>query len=243
MSMKVCFCTMVYERLNVFEIFCLGIERNKKLLKKRGIDTEVVVIGSNSRSHKKLCDKYGYHYYGKSNSPLGSKFNESTKRAKKFAPDYIISLGSDDIIGDALLDSYIVYMNEGIDHINVSSFYMFDMISKQLIYWKGYQGARQNESAGIARCVSKRICDLLKWQLWDGERGRGLDGSMSNKLRGIDHTEKTHKGYFSLDIKDDLSVTPFRAFYECANIKNARKFLEKNISKKEVELLYADQES
>src|SRR6478736_8593969 len=59
-----------------------------------------------------LCEKYGIAWMMYKNEPLGEKKNAGLQKAKEFDFDYLMEIGSDDIVLNELLEDYKKYIGE-----------------------------------------------------------------------------------------------------------------------------------
>lgn len=101
--MRLLFFVAVWKRPAITEICFKGLNR----LKKSGLFPLDVLAVISEDSMKRLCKKYGIDYVFYKNEPLGEKKNFGLTYAmqhKKF--DYLIELGSDDLLKTELLEVY-----------------------------------------------------------------------------------------------------------------------------------------
>lgn len=226
-KIKIAICSAVWKRPAVFEMFAKGI---KILMEKTEIEYKVFISGSEGSLSKKMVEKYGFTYIEIPNDPLAAKVNAATYAAQFFNPDYILCIGSDDIISPELMKVYETYMRKGIDFIGVTDFYFYDTTSKQAAYWGGYRDERRKgHTAGAGRLISKRLMALWDWGPWENKDSKVLDNSMQNKMRNTPHTIEIfslkEKGVFALDIKSATNMTPFKlwdntSYIDAGLIKN-----------------------
>ena len=201
----------VWKRPEVFAMFAEGIH----ILKKQNIvDIEVIISGSEGEVSRTMVEKEGFRYIECPNVPLATKVNLPVLAARNLNVDYVLCLGSDDIISPELMKLYKSYMRKGIDYIGVTDFYFYDIASKRAAYWGGYREAyRKGETAGAGRLISGRLMSLWKWAPWDIKHSKGLDRSMQLKLRTTPHTKAVFslkaKKVYALDIKSGTNMTPF----------------------------------
>jgi len=73
-----------------------------------------------------LCKKYGIDFLMHDNEPVGMKKNAGLQEVLKKDFDYLIELGSDDLILNGLLDCYEPAMKEGLDFFGTRDLYMVD---------------------------------------------------------------------------------------------------------------------
>lgn len=114
--MRLLFFLAVWKRPEITEICFMGLNR----LKKTGlypIET-LAVISENSMIP--LCKKYGIDYVYYKNEPVGEKKNFGLTEAFKKKWDYLVELGSDDLLKNELLEIYKPYLGTrallGINH-------------------------------------------------------------------------------------------------------------------------------
>jgi hypothetical protein len=157
---------------------------------------------------------------------------------KKFNPDAVTIVGSDDLIDKHLLKFYNEKLEKGYLMLGIKDFYIYDAERRKLAYWRGYgklnDAHRMNETIGLARCLSRPLLDKLNFNIWnDLNISRNLDGAMTTRLKevGIYPVSETkmpyiylknrlygagHLGYklkeiegFAIDIKTKTNVTSF----------------------------------
>lgn len=210
--------TAIWQRHEVFEVFKQGIERIKE---HTDLEIEVVCVGSEGKKSANLCKDY--HYVPFKNKPLSNKWNAGMLKMKELNVDYVLCLGSDDLVSNSLIDKYKEAMEFGYDFIGLLDCFIYDSETNDLRFWVGYNGIRVGETAGIGRCLSKRLLDIFEWQPWEDAHDRGLDGTMFNKLKKIPHTQKVFgclkDSIFAVDIKDSLSMTSFKHFEQYPKFK------------------------
>jgi len=135
-----------------------------------------------------LCREYGFMYLERPNEPLGHKFNEGLRVFKNIDVDYIIIMGSDDLISNNLIEAYMPFMKKRKDVIGILDIYFYDILEKQLHYLSGYglrpqDKHRKGESLGLARCIKRDVVERLGWQLWMNGINKGLDWTMTQRLK------------------------------------------------------------
>ena len=161
-----------------------------------------------------MVSKHGFWYIEIPNDPLAVKMNSTVLLAKTLYVDYILGVGSDDIITPELMNLYKESMESRIDYIGVLDFYFYDTVSKKSSYWGGYREAyRKGHLCGAGRLISKRLLDKWNWQPWEVRHNKILDTSIQEKLKHTPHTTKAfslkENGIYALDIKSSTNMTPF----------------------------------
>jgi hypothetical protein len=212
-KIKLAIVTSVWKRPEIFEMFAKGV--NNLINKCNNFEITIVVSGSEWLESHKMVTDHGFTYIEVPNEPLAAKVNASTYACKKLNIDYVICVGSDDIISPELLNEYEKYMRKGIDFIGVTDCYFYDVTSKKSLYWGGYtENYRKGHTVGAFRALSARILSLWDWMPWENRDSNGLDRSMQDKLKKTPHSIHTFNmkslGLFALDIKSSTNMTKFR---------------------------------
>lgn len=186
-----------------------------------------VVAGSERELSKNLVEKHNFLYIEIPNQPLAEKVNAPLLIAKDLNVDYVLCLGSDDIIHPDLMLKYIELMKKGFDFIGILDFYFLEIESKKTSYWGGYRDFRRiGHTCGAGRILSKNLLNQWSWHIWENKQSNVLDNSMQDKLSTTKHTSCTFKlkdyDLYGLDIKSSVNMTPF-ALWDNTN------YIEKNI--------------
>ena len=199
--MKITILTAFWKRPEVLKIFIRSIE-----LLRESVDVDLVAVGS----ERDLIPEWATFVKYK-NMPLSNKWNAGLKKCKD--SDYVIILGSDDIIDISLLKEMIKVMEKGIDFIYLTDFYLYNIKSRSGMYWGGYVDKRKGEGSGVGRCISKSLLKLLKYKLWPNGLERGLDAGMMEMLSGLDYSKEgislKETQSFGIDVKGEDNLTKF----------------------------------
>jgi len=219
-KIKVAIISAVWKRPEVFDLFAIGIKRLQKI---PSIKITVIISGSEGRTSRTMVQRHGFNYVEIANDPLGAKMNSAAIKAKEFKPDYVLCLGSDDIISPELMSVYERYMREKYDFIGVTDFFFYDLVTRQALYWAGYREAyRRGYTCGAGRLISRRLMEAWNWRPWEIKHSRGLDHSIQQKLNSIHHSSVTfsllEESVFALDIKSSTNMTPFRMWDNACEI-------------------------
>jgi hypothetical protein len=204
--------TGVWQRPEVFEIFAKGVDH---LIKNSDFNYHVIVAGSEGEQSRKMVESKGYIYLEVPNTPLAAKMNATTLKARELGCDYVLCLGSDDVIHPTLMSQYANRIEAEIDFIGVTDFYFYDIESKRSLYWGGYREKyRKGATAGAGRLISARLMAKWNWQPWENKHSHILDNSMEDKLKAlpdvkIETFSLESTGSFALDIKSSTNMTPF----------------------------------
>jgi ABC-type polysaccharide/polyol phosphate transport system ATPase subunit len=144
-------------------------------------------IGDKSRT---ICEDEGFHYFEYENQPMSEKWQHGLEMTKKYNPDGVIIMGSDDIITKEIIDFYVEKINLGYLLIGIKDFYIYESSIKKLVHWRGYgelnDAHRMDETIGLGRCLTRPLLDKIKFDVWGGlDLKRNLDGAMTNRLKEV----------------------------------------------------------
>lgn len=213
--MRIAITTMMYKRHNIFEMFAKNFVYLRDSVKPLGIELICVCAGSDGKAGELLCEKYGIHYKETPNKPLGRKANLRLAYTRTFNPEYVIFLGSDDMMSLTDLLLKIEKIREGYEFIAPMDIYFLDSNTKRALYAPGYKGRkREGENMAVGRCISSKILDNINWVMFNSKKNIGLDGS-SNKILSRAGKGKAFLYWHSegdtciYDVKSDVGMSTF----------------------------------
>lgn len=210
--MKIVITTMIWKRPNVFRVWATAVTRIIKTFKDQ--EFEVLVAGSEGNKSKKLADSWGFHYLETPNQPLGLKANLRLKTCEKLNPDYVLFLGSDDLMCTDTFSFILDKMKKGFDEIAPMDLYLYKVINGMLIYSEGYINHRKGERLAIGRALHKDVLNRINWKMWSNDIKIGLDGNSRNHLDG--HVKNPHYYWLKennlmiVDLKTEVNLSKFR---------------------------------
>jgi len=137
-----------YKRLPILKICLDGIKRLKAAHK----DIEFVPFCVYSNDDEgALLKKYNVSSLKFCNDFLGAKKNAGLKALMGLKWDYMMEIGSDDLVNDKLIDVYRPYFNEGEESFGVSSCYFVDAMTGRVAFWIN------NYAIGAGRCIKRSV--------------------------------------------------------------------------------------
>jgi hypothetical protein len=196
----------VWRRPEITELCFMGIERMKK---HSAYNIEAFAVISEPGMIQ-LCNKYGIKWFMTDNYPLGKKKNTGLRAAERFDFDYLMEIGSDDLITNDLLTQYLDYFGK----------YDFFGIT-DAAYIESETGAcrrltTDKSTYGAGRIISRKILNQMNWTLWSDSLNRGLD---NNSLYNIETKTKVkyHKVKHQdvpgvIDVKSSENLWKFNYF-------------------------------
>lgn len=162
----------VWRRPEITELCFMGIDR---LRKHPAYNIQALAVISEPEMIP-LCTKYNVKWIMTDNFPLGRKKNKGLIETSNFEFDYLMEIGSDDLITNELLDSYIPYFHK-YDFFGISDAAYIEsenLACRRLIFHKSTYGA--------GRCMSRRLLEDMNWNIWDNNLQRGLDNNSTLRI-------------------------------------------------------------
>jgi hypothetical protein len=83
-----------------------------------------------------LCEKYGIHWTMAENKPVGRKKNAGLNEAFKYEWDYLLEIGSDDLLRNDILELYAPLMEKGLPVFGTNRLVFYDSITGQARNYK-----------------------------------------------------------------------------------------------------------
>ena len=215
---KVALLTTIWKRADVTRLVLnhynnLDTSPDIKLIK--------LAVGSEGKDSRELCESTGWDYLEYENRPLSKKMQAGLHALKPTKPDFIITVGSDDILTTD-------YFQKIIDRCpfdgctGIYDFWFLELIRQRMGYWSEMNrstpfGGGYVRTLGAGRCYSRKILEDLNWKLWSHDCNSGLDGlaemKMLNELRKKPTCYSLQNiGSFALDIKSGRNLWNFNDY-------------------------------
>lgn len=143
---------------------------------------------------------YGFDFVEAQNEDLGKKMNKGIERALTMNFDYLMNLGSDDIITKELFEMYKPYFEEKKPLFGCSKVTFIDSDTKEA-KTKDYK-----TMMGAGRCIRK---DILQKYVGKGLYDNGIKGGLdTNSLQKFSCTHEIIENDPALiiDIKSDVNI-------------------------------------
>lgn len=192
--MKLLIYLAVWKRPEITEICFMGINRLRESF---DIDAFAVI---SEEEIKPLCDRYNVKYCTYKNHPLGEKKNYGLRQALKLDWDYVIEIGSDDLIKDELIKLYEPLFGE-YHLIGASEFIHLNSKTQECRKFK-------STIHGAARAISRQTVERFP-ELWHNSLNRGLDKNSHFKLVSAGIPSKRVGGPLVIDIKSEVNIWKF----------------------------------
>lgn len=173
----------------------MGINRLKGL----GVHDIQALAVISEEEMKPLCEKYGVEWCFYKNQPLGEKKNFGLSVALQKDFDYLIEIGSDDV----LKNEYLNFFPWNLPVMRMSDFLILDSKTKAC---RRISGKIPKYGTGIA--IRK---DCLPEKIWHDKATKGLDNSLMMRMAVNGVMQKWFKSEepLSIDIKSDVNIWKF----------------------------------
>lgn len=148
--MRIVFFLACWKRPEITELCFMGLKRLMKYKTEFKCSAFAVI---SEEIMIPLCKKYGIEFLMFENDPVGMKKNAGLTEVLKKDFDYLIELGSDDLICNELLDCYYPLMKSGEDFFGSRNLLLIDATNGNCreLDWDG------DLPQGLGRCMSKKL--------------------------------------------------------------------------------------
>jgi hypothetical protein len=160
-----------------------------------------------------VCLEHGFDTIYKKNTPVSEKLNLAIQYSRSFDYDYLMNLGSDNLIHPDIFNLYQPYFDKQADFFGISNFYAYDLISKKALFLKQYNN---NKCVGAGRMMSKNLIRMMfmaKQPVYDRDINRGMDVNSSRRITsftGIRNISiEPGKSPMIVDLKNDVNINSF----------------------------------
>ena len=199
--------TAVWQRHELTEIvlFYYG-----KLAARSKGKISLLAVGSEGDRSKVMCENNGWKYIERSNDPVSYKWSALTEEAKNMDFDFIIIVGSDDLLSLSLIKYYDkVYSRDTPYMLGLTDLYFYMIRTKKSYHFHGYPSLK---TIGAGRCISRSILERVNWRPWHTYTiQRGLDSRCSSHLNRMGVKEvgvrMADTRGVAIDIKHTFSIT------------------------------------
>jgi hypothetical protein len=199
---KVLIFLAVWKRPEITEICFMGLER---LRKKFGVQAFAVI---SEEPMIPLCEKYGVDWCMHENDPLGTKKNFGLTQAMKKDFDFMIEIGSDDLLKDGIFELYPFDR----DVMALKDFIMINSEDGECRRLRD-----RDANFGLGRAISRKALESCKckdgvYRLWGERHSHGLDNNSTFRLAGKGFLEKRYASAepLAIDIKSAVNIWPFQ---------------------------------
>ena len=172
------------------------------------------------------------------NSQLGKKLNDGIEYASRFEYDYIMNMGSDDLIHPGLIDLYLPFMKAQVPIIGISSLYFLTK-NEDPIFFFYYNSPHVIGAARMIHISVVQRVNLIKGSVYSVDIRRNMDTNSARRMYECGYNQKSiYKGDFPyiIDIKSDVNINSFQHITREVNHDRYRR-VKATILKREFEVL------
>lgn len=191
----------VWKRPEITEICFMGLSRLKK---KFGVDAFAVISES---SMIPLCKKYGVDWCMHENHPLGAKKNFGLTQVMKKNFDFLIEIGSDDLLKNEIMELYPFDR----DVLGLRDFVILNSEDGEC-----RRLTDRDAKFGVGRAISRDAISKFgdvngNYKIWGDRYTSGLDNNSSLALASKGCMEKRFASIepLAVDIKGPENIWPF----------------------------------
>lgn len=193
----------VWKRPEITELCFRGIER-LRMHPDFEIDTLAVI---SEPEMVDLCRKYKINFTIHANEPLGKKKNAGLHCAREHEFEYLMEIGSDDLILNELLDSYKEFISQGVDFFGIrdAGYICSETGSCRRL-------ATNNATYGAGRMISRKLLERCNFTLWRDHLSKGLDNFSVFALmkHGVEYKKVKAMDFPGvIDVKGPDNIWPF----------------------------------
>jgi len=196
-----------YGRPLITEICFNNLKRSVDSFASRGVTLSPAATVSDDEN-RQLCKLYDIPYYALPNKPIGMKLDAAIEFIREdYDFDYLMSLGSDNIITERGVEMLTDEMQKG---ALVSGF-------KDMVFIQGDRMKLYNSTTmfGAGRIINSFVLDYTMKRVGQmyGDKDRGLDGASFRSMKRAGCTGFNYlKGYGIIDIKTSDNINSFEAY-------------------------------
>lgn len=210
--MKILITCAVWKRPEIFQIMTAGLQRMRTLMDALGVETQVVFVldptDEENCTHvynMQSTDSTILHTLISNDMPLGERMNRMMFDIDGVDYDYMMQMGSDDLITDAGVLAMMGYAFEGCPFFGFSQIYFVNPKTERMM------AIRTPNTFGAGRMISKALIDETR-VLWDSNQRSGLDNMMQANVYGATQVMPVIVNTWRpqvFDIKSDVNINKY----------------------------------
>lgn len=162
--MKVLIYITVWKRPEITDLTYLGLDRVQHILREEGIESDVLVISSEDY-HTEKAKNRGYKVIEVENFPVGNKMNLGMQEALKYEWDYLMEMGSNNLLSNMYIRAFAAACKEGFKCFGSGKFYAIqENKSKVHIFHIKGRGTFGGVGRGFKREILESVTDNKYWK-------------------------------------------------------------------------------
>ena len=206
--MKIGIVTINYNRPRILDLWLASIDRLRKDV---GWFPAVVV---SERGDADACADHGVHHIYQENEPVSFKWNTGVQWLMDQGVDYVMIVGSDDIVSNELMKNIWAAAEQGYDVIGVDKLCFYGNI-------RGRSGLliplHQRHMLGVCKTISRSVLEPINGVVCPTGRGSGMDALVSKTIAPYVKSTKIVDGLV-VDVKSRRNIN--KLSYWAAKVKH-----------------------
>lgn len=195
--MRLGICTINHGRQKILHLYLASIKRLRE-----NVEDEIVVVVVSGEEDKDLCGRYDVHHITRPNKPTSVKWDVGCAWLREQEVNYVMILGSDDVVSTPLMLNILHEMRNGYSVIGIKEIFFYGTYGR-------YNGLLLRfickKISGVAKTISKEIMDKIDWKICYIERNHGMDALITKRTRPHIKTEKIVEG-ICVDVKSEHNM-------------------------------------
>ena len=200
-----CFITANYMRPRILRLWCAGVQRLRREI---GYHFPAVVVSE--EEDQLICQQNNIKHIYQQNEPVSEKFNTACRYAQTQNVDYVVIIGSDDIVSTDTMNRLWDEMDTGYDVIGITNVYFYAATGPHMGQMLQLKGTRM---LGTCKCVNKRVLDKIGWRPWIKKKNWGLDSVASKAIVPHTDTWKQISEVKVFDCKSRVNMNKYSHFH------------------------------
>ena len=194
--MKIGICTINYARPWILDLWLASIDRL------RGVCGSMPVVVVSEREDRISCEEHGVHHIYQDNHPVSFKWNTGVQWLLEQGVDYVMIVGSDDIVSDELMKNILAATEGGYDVIGVNRLYFYGNIRGKSSVFIPLQSPRM---LGVCRTISRSVLEPKGGVICPKGVNSGMDALVTKTIAPHVKTTKIVDGMV-VDVKSCRNI-------------------------------------
>jgi len=154
-----------------------------KMLKRQSYPFHEIILVGDTDLEEKIARETGGHFVRFANRPLSRKIQAGIDEARKFNPDAIMIVGSDDWITYKYNETYLKYI-DNYDIIGNKEWLVLKVLNNEnLELVRGNYNNNREDPVGAGRTITRGILDKMNWQIYNFNKESSLDSFSFKRMK------------------------------------------------------------
>lgn len=194
--MHIGICTINYNRPRILDLWLTSIDRL------RGVCGPMPVVVVSEREDRISCEEHGVHHIYQDNHPVSFKWNTGVQWLLGQGVDYVMIVGSDDIVSNNLMRNIWLAAEEGYDVIGIDKLYFYGNIRGRSSVFIPLQSPRM---LGVCRTISRSVLEPINGVICPKGVNSGMDALVTKTIAPHVKTTKIVDGMV-VDVKSRRNI-------------------------------------